>query len=508
MKKIFLSLIVGLSLQSFTAAAVDFVQDAKPILEMNCLSCHGAKNAHENGEFDLTTRALAIKGGDHDTDLIPGDPEKSLVYKYTVLPADDKKIMPPKKHSKPLRKEETEVLRQWIAEGAKWPEGIVLTNVMKVDFVRDVQPILEKGGPLTPEAVAILKSWIDQGAVWPKDVKLGIDKELVIATDLHKKIIAASTEHAQADMKPFTETIAGSKTTFDLMPIPSGEFSMGTPASEPKRKADEGPQHKVKLDAFWMGKCEVTWDEYEMFMYAEEKKKAADGTYISDSADAVTRPTRPYVEMSFGMGKIGFPAISMTQHGANKYCQWLSAKTGHFYRLPTEAEWEYACRAGTTTTYSFGDDVAQLGEYAWFADNSDGKYQKVGKKKPNAWGLHDMHGNVMEWTLDGYGADFYKTLENITAENPWNKASTPYPHSARGGAWGSGPNDEFGNPEYLRSGARVASNKSWKQQDPQLPKSIWFLTDAQFLGFRVVRPLKVPSPEEMKNYWNSGVERE
>ena len=106
--------------------------------------------------------------------------------------------------------------------------------------------------------------------------------------------------------------------------------------------------------------------------------------------------------MSFGMGKDGFPAIAMTQHGANKFCQWLSAKTGHFYRLPTEAEWEYAARAGTTTTYFWGNDGSKLGQYAWYADNSDFKYQKVGKKKPNPWGLYDIYGNVTEWVLDQY----------------------------------------------------------------------------------------------------------
>jgi formylglycine-generating enzyme required for sulfatase activity len=488
-------------------AAVDFVKDVKPVLELNCLSCHGAKNAHENGEFNLTTRALAIKGGDHDTDLIPGDAERSLMYKLTVLPLDNKKVMPPKDKA-PLKKEETEILRQWIAEGAKWPDDLVLTNVMKVDFVRDIQPILEKGGPLSEESIAMLKLWIEQGANWPKDAKLGgvggapiLDKNLSVATELHKAIVAASKENSEAEMKKYTDTISGSQVMFDMIPIPSGEFLMGSPDSEPKRKPDEGPQHKVKLEPFWMGKCEVTWDEYEMFMYPEEKKKAADGTYISESADAVTRPTKPYVEMSFGMGKTKFPAISMTQHGANKFCEWVSAKTGHFYRLPTEAEWEYACRAGTTTAYSFGDDVSQLGDYAWFGDNSDGKYQKVGQKKPNPWGLHDMHGNVTEWTLDQYDADYYKQFENIVAQNPWNKATKPYPHSARGGSWED-------NADKLRSAARRASSKDWKMQDPQLPKSIWYLTDAQFLGFRIVRPLKIPAAEEMKNYWNSGVEKE
>jgi formylglycine-generating enzyme required for sulfatase activity len=253
-----------------------------------------------------------------------------------------------------------------------------------------------------------------------------------------------------------------------------------------------------------MGKCEVTWNEYEVFMYPDDEKKLRETNptedYVNKVSDAVSRPSKPYVEMSFGMGKDGYPAICMTQHAVNKYCHWLSAKTGHFYRLPTEAEWEYACRAGTTTTYSFGNEPAKLGEYAWFEENSDFKYQKVGRKKANPWGLHDMHGNVWEWCLDQYELDYQK-LAGSLAQDPWNKATKPYPHSVKGGS--------YDDPApRLRSAARRGSDPSWKMRDPQLPKSIWWHSDAQFVGFRLVRPLKVPPPEEMVKYWTSGVEKE
>jgi formylglycine-generating enzyme required for sulfatase activity len=311
---------------------------------------------------------------------------------------------------------------------------------------------------------------------------------------LHKRISANSPEQAPAEMKAYTEPLKGMGVSIDMVPIPGGEFLMGTSETEPGRKQDEGPQHKVTLEPFWMMKTEVTWDLYRLFMFIEQAKD----TGKDPAVDAVSRPTRPYVEMSFGMGIEGYPAISMTQHAASKFAQWVSAHTGHFYRLPTEAEWEYACRAGTTTAYSFGDDPARLPEFSWYAENSNGKYQKVGAKKPNPWGLHDMHGNVMEWTLDQYIPDYYS---KSPPHNPWAKATEPYPHSVRGGSW----NDP---PEMLRCGARLGSDPSWKMQDPQLPKSIWYHTDAQWLGFRLVRPLKVPSAKEMYAYWNSGVEQE
>jgi formylglycine-generating enzyme required for sulfatase activity len=326
--------------------------------------------------------------------------------------------------------------------------------------------------------------------------------ELGTVTGIYNKIMANLKEKAQADMKAYTNNIPGTAVTYSMVPIPAGEFLMGSPETEKGRKPDEGPQHKVKISPFWMGRTEVTWNEYELFMYPDQEKALTFDTnspYLDKASDAVSRPTKPYVEMSFGMGKGEYPAISMTHHAANKFCQWLSAKTGQYYRLPTEAEWEYACRAGTTTAYSFGDDPALLKDYAWYGKNSDFKYQKTGRKKPNPWGLYDMHGNVLEWCLDQYDANTYA---NPPGQDSWVKSTRPYPHVARGGHW----DDE--DVTMLRSAARRSSDKSWKQQDPQLPKSIWYHTDAQFLGFRVIRPLKVPPPEELLKVWNNGVEKD
>jgi formylglycine-generating enzyme required for sulfatase activity len=414
----------------------------------------------------------------------------------------------------PLPEKSVNLLRLWISQGASWPKEEKLgppqgsAPQSGLPSFREVQTILEQGGPLGDKSIETLRLWVEQGAPWPKDFKFappkgGLkEKQLAMVAEIRNKIIATSHERIEEDMKPYTNTISGTTVSYAMVPVRGGEFLMGSP--DTNRNPDEGPQHKVKIEPFWMEQCEATWNEYELFMYPDETRlrEAVLGVtnYPSDVADAVTHPTKPYVEMSFGMGKDGFPAISMTQHGANSYCQWLSAKTGHFYRLPTEAEWEYACRAGTTTAYSFGDDPAKLGEYAWFSNNSDFKYQKVGKKKPNPWGLYDMHGNVAEWTLDQYQSDFYETFHGVASE-PWNKATTPYPHAVRGGSWQD-------DPDKLRSAVRLASDRTWKMQDPQLPKSIWYHTDAQFVGFRIIRPLKVPTADELYAYWHSGVEKD
>src|SRR5262249_7594813 len=137
---------------------------------------------------------------------------------------------------------------------------------------------------------------------------------------------------------PYTVTIPNTLVKYTMAPIPAGEIQMGSAAAG--AKPDEQPVHAVRLDAFWMQTQEVTWDEYLMFMFADQAKETGHPDAL---VDALSRPTAPFVEMSFGRGTRGFPAISMTQHAANKFAEWLSAKTGEFYRLPTEAEWEYAC---------------------------------------------------------------------------------------------------------------------------------------------------------------------
>jgi len=296
--------------------------------------------------------------------------------------------------------------------------------------------------------------------------------------------------------EPYTEDIPGSEIQIQMVPIPGGIYKAGSPESESGRRADEGPAHDIEVKPFWMSKYEITWDQYELFLRRaiDDIKASNIGQEVQMEVDAVSAATTPYVDMSFGMGKEGYPVINVTQYAASTFCKWLSAKTGHFYRLPTEAEWEYACRAGQNTTFHFGNNADDLNEYAWFEDNSGGAYKKVGLKKPNKWGLHDMHGNVAEWTLDQYAADFYVSLQEKSATSYWNVADKLYPRVLKGGSWKDKASD-------LRCAARMPSSPDWKKRDPQIPKSLWWHTDAPFVGFRIVRPKNVPPAEEMEKYW-------
>lgn len=296
-----------------------------------------------------------------------------------------------------------------------------------------------------------------------------------------------------AQEKSYVQQIEGTKLSFSMQAIPAGEFLMGSK----KGKADEQPVHKVKLDAFWMGTYELTWDLYEPFLYKDYEVSHSIGA-VPVNVDAVTRPTKPYLDMTFGMGKENHPALAMTHYNAIQYCKWLYARTGVFYRLPTEAEWEYACRAGRQQEYAFGEDEASLGDYAWFKGNSGGKTHPVGQKKPNQWGIYDLYGNVGEWTYDQYAPDFYAGQPGKTMINPVAAPAKLYAHVIRGGSYDDIPKD-------LRSAARLASDPAWKQLDPQIPKSNWWFPEAPFIGMRLVRPVKTPSKAEINAYYDQPV---
>jgi formylglycine-generating enzyme required for sulfatase activity len=280
----------------------------------------------------------------------------------------------------------------------------------------------------------------------------------------------------------YTEGIPGSSVQFDMIAIPGGTFFMGSPDGEKGRGKDEGPQHLVKVRPFWMGKCEVTWNEFDLYRVRKVQFREENEPVVEDPADAVTSPTPPYIDHTYGYGEDGYPVIGVTHHSAMEYCRWLSIKTGKAYRLPTEAEWEHACRAGTRSAYSFGDDPAKLKEHAWLADNAEDKTHPVGSNKPNPWGLYDMHGNVAEWCLDHYREDYYATFP--PGSLPLAPVNMPtanrYPHVVRGGSWAD-------DAPQLRSASRRASNKLWNRQDPAVPQSIWWLTNADHVGFRIVR---------------------
>lgn len=206
------------------------------------------------------------------------------------------------------------------------------------------------------------------------------------------------------------ESQAGPTNIEGMVWIPAGEFTMGSPIDEPGRDRDEGPQTRVVItNGFWMGKCEVTQGEFLAVM----------GTHPSNAR-----------------GDTNCPVEKVSWYEAMQYCAERTRKEklpdGYAYRLPTEAEWEYACRAGTVTRFCYGDDKGEfrLGEYAWFTRNANSMTHPVGLLKANGWGLHDMHGNVWEWCLDRWETILpggSVTNLPITAEGSLRVA--------RGGSW-------------------------------------------------------------------------
>jgi formylglycine-generating enzyme required for sulfatase activity len=337
-------------------------------------------------------------------------------------------------------------------------------------------------------------------------------------------------------MVPYTQTIPGTDITFEMIPVPGGEFLLGSPPGEQAREEDEGPQVRVKIEPFWIGKHEVTWGEYQVFMKMYDafkklqllsstrgskldeaeaqqpnwqlvKKHAWKGDIEAEwDVDAVTSPTPLYdATFTYGVGdQPNQPAVTITQFAAKQYTKWLSGVTGRDYRLPSEAEWEYAARAGTTTAYSFGDDPAKLEEYAWFETNGDYATHPVGSKQPNPWGLYDMHGNVAEWTLDEYVPDAYRKLGSgpVDAAAAIRWPTKQYPRSIRGGSW-------LEPAAKARSAARHKSDdEEWKLSDPNIPLSPWWYTEepATAVGMRIIRQLEPLSAEDKQRVWEADVD--
>lgn len=298
-------------------------------------------------------------------------------------------------------------------------------------------------------------------------------------------LLSAASALLAQDLKTYEQPLAGTSVKFKMVAIPAGSFTLGSPASEKGRDADEGPQKKVEVSAFWIGEREVTFAEWDAFFKNMDIPQTK-----NIEIDAVSRPTAQYIDLTWGMGRDARqPTNSMSQQAAIMYCKWLYEKTGVFYRLPTEAEWEYACRAGTTT------DLKNLAAIGYFKDNSQGKFHKTGELKPNAWGLYDMLGNVSEWTLDQYDPAAYQKLAG-NARNPLVPPASKYPKVVRGGSY-------MDESKELRCANRMASDASWNVRDPQIPKSKWWLTDGMFVGFRLARPGRQPSKEDIEKFFNS-----
>lgn len=306
---------------------------------------------------------------------------------------------------------------------------------------------------------------------------------LIITFPLAARQVAAQQIAARQDFKAYRQNIAGTSLAFDMAAIPGGTFIMGNNNGH----ADEKPEHPVEVSPFWMSTHEVTWDLFELFVYKDLELTQSADKAVSKQVDAVTRPSKPYLDMTFGMGKQGYPALAMTQYNAIQFCKWLYARTGVFYRLPTEAEWEFAAKTG--------HPGGNLDDYAWNVSNSQNTTQKVGTRLADKNGIYDLLGNAAEWTYDQYSEDFYASLAGKTAKDPVNVAEKLYPHAVRGGSY-------QGDLRYLSPTARDYSDPSWKQIDPQIPKSNWWLPDAPFVGIRLVRPLQPPSKEEISLYYD------
>lgn len=315
-----------------------------------------------------------------------------------------------------------------------------------------------------------------------------------------RPILGRSVEVDGKYLLPYQVTIPGSQVSFAMEPVPGGAVSVRTA---------EGKQQEFVLTPFWMGRCEVTWGEYRQYMRLcslFERFNDAGIRPVTEAnvVDAVTAPSKLYdPSFTYAAGEGDrLPAVSMSQYAAKQYTKWLSLLTEQFYRLPSDAEWEHACRAGTTTAYSFGDDPDQIDAYAWHEENSDWETQPIASKRPNAWGLYDMHGNACEWVLDAYRGTVFDA-DGAGGEPPWARATRLYPRTLRGGSV------LFAAAELTSDARRASDDEALRSYDPNTPKSPWWFAndDALDIGFRILRPYVVPQREVQETYWQADVAR-
>ena len=276
-------------------------------------------------------------------------------------------------------------------------------------------------------------------------------------------LVALFLPVAQDASAPEKVEIPGTKLSFEVVGLKGGPVKIGSPESEKGRKKDEAIR-ELTLQPFQIGRFKVTWAEFNGYF---ETKPAG--------VDAVTRPTR--ATAFFGQVEIPShfldgkrPVTNVRWHSAVGYCWWLSVKTGRYFRLPTEAEWEYAARAGSSAAAP-----EPLGDYAWYLDNSEERTHNGGEKKANAFGLFDILGNLWEYSLETY-------------------TGTGYGPVVRGGCWSSPGSD-------LRFALRQQIPMEWFEADPNRPRSVWWLTSNGISqGFRVVCVADASDQKEREAY--------
>jgi len=288
----------------------------------------------------------------------------------------------------------------------------------------------------------------------------------------------------------FTETVPGTSAAIRMVAVPGGKFTIGSPSVEQFRAGDEGPQKEIEVSPFFMSEVEITWDQYWAFYGETMSEGRIDPDVVRahnarPDIDAVSGPTPPFGNPDQGWGMGDRPALTMTHYAAEVFCRWLSLRTGRHYRLPTEAEWEYAARGGTDGAYffdgkirKFAKDTTVIGGYVIYALNSRNRTQEPSRVKPNPFGLKNMLGNVMEYCSDWYAEDAYAQLRD--GEKDPQGPATGTEHVVRGGFYA----DAAGR---VRSAARSHTrHDDWLRTDPQIPKSIWWYSDVKGIGFRVV----------------------